>query len=342
MGFLSRLFDGGDPWARLPPSFGIAVRRKLSTNGFEQLTTLLRKHEPLRQALSAARHTPFSNDDIVAFVAAQLALCPSFVTLTESEGALLVNLSLRLEPEENLVWKQKAYILVGQGRFTEAQDAAAQALEALEANDSCTAPAEPEVDQAVREIETATGLSEDFDQNAAVEQLEAALEGIVQGRYNLLYFKSRVESLVYEAMKGVVLITLQQMGVKLSSEADLEQKGLDPDVQRVLSASAVESARYLLSVDDQGAAWLAYRAASTFDEFNFAAHHALAILTDGFLQTTDESDPEVHLRETERQAWLHAGMALKLLQVPQIRHEIDQVEQKEVALEQILRAHPQP
>jgi tetratricopeptide (TPR) repeat protein len=337
MGFLSKLF-GGDPWARLPQSFGIAVRRKLSTDEFEKLTTLLRKHEQLRQGFSGVEDPQLSNEDIPAFLAIQLAIFASFATFTEPERELLVDLSLKLEPEENLVWKQKAYILVGQSRFSEAQDAARQALETLKTD----SPDTPEADQAMREIERAMGLPEGFDQDAAIDQTTAALKGIVQGRYNLLYFKSRVDSMTYEVMKQVVVGTLQQKGVKLSSEADLEQKGLDPDFQRVLAATAVHSARLSLSDDDQVTAALAYQAANRFDEFNFDAHHALAIFMNHAVQNADESDPEVHVREATRQAWLHAGMALKLMQIPQVRHEIDQAEQKEMALEQILRAHPQP
>ena len=337
MGFLSKLF-GGDPWAKSSQSVQIAMRRKLSADEFDQLTALLRKHGELRKALPGLENPQLPDEEIPAFVAVQLGIFASFGAFTDPERELLVDLSLRLEPENNLIWKQKAYIHVRQGRFNEAQDAARQALKTLETNSFDT----PETTQAVSELEAAMGLPEDFDQDAAEHQLEAALEGIVQGRYNLFYFKSRVESLVYDVMKGVVLIAFQEMGVKLSSEADLEQKGLDPDFQRVLAATAVESAQYLLSVDDQGAAWLAYQAASTFDDFNFAAHHASAILTAGFFETTDESDPEAHLRELNRRAWFHAGMALKLLQIPQIRREIEQVEQIEVDLERILHAHPQP
>jgi tetratricopeptide (TPR) repeat protein len=337
MGFLSKLF-GVDPWARLPQSFQIAVRRKLSTDEFDQLTMLLRKYGQLREAFPGVEDPQFSNEDIPAFVAVQLAIFAASVTFTEPERELLVDLSLKLEPEENPVWKQKAYMLVSQSRFSEAQDAARQALKILKTD----GPDTPEADQDVREIGGAMGLSELFDQNAAIDQTKAALKGIVQGRYNLLYFKSRVDSMTYEVMKQVVVGMLQQKGVKLSSEADLEQKGLDPDFQRVLAATAVHGARLSLSNDDQVTAALAYQAANRFDEFNFDAHHALAIFMNHAVQNADEADPEVHVREATRQAWLHAGMALKLLQVPQVRHEIDQAEQKEVALEQILRAHPQP
>ena len=336
MSFLSKLF-GGDPWAKTPQSVQIIMRRRLSTDEFDQLTALLRKHRELRKAIPGIENPQLPDEDIPAFVAAQLGILAYFGAYTEPERELLVDLSLKLDSEKSLVWKPKAYLHVRQGRFEEAQNAARQALKAFKTDSLDT----PEVTQAMREIEDAMGLPEEYDYDAAKNQLVAALEGIVQGRYNLLYFKSNVDPLIYDLMKQVVAGVLQQSGVRLGSEADLEQKGLDPDFQCVLGKTAVNSAQLALSEDNQATALMAYQAANKFDEFNFDAHYSLAIIADGVLGTTDESDPEVHLRELKRQAWFHAGMALKLLKIPQVRCEFSEAEQMEVVLEEILNVHPQ-